>query len=92
MTLGIMAGQCLPDYQQCVSLIHVASLKEMVLPGLVAVFAPVVVGLSYKGIGVLTNDEMLAPTCLAAFLMIATIVGICFSLFLNNAGGAWDNV
>jgi H(+)-translocating pyrophosphatase len=88
---GIMQGTDLPDYSECVSMIHKASLREMIKPGLTAILAPVVVALVYREIGHAIGDELLAASSLGGFLMIATTTGIVVSLFLNNAGGAWDN-
>lgn len=63
----------------------------MLAPGLLATLAPAAIGFSAKLLGALTNQDMLGPTVVAAFLMSATITGIVLGLFLNNAGGAWDN-
>ncbi len=76
---GIMAGTAKPDYAACVDIVTKGALKQMVLPGLVAVTTPIVVG------------YVLKAEAVAAFLMVGTISGILMALFLNNAGGAWDN-
>ncbi len=76
---GIMAGTAKPDYAACVDIVTKGALKQMVLPGLVAVTTPIVVG------------YVLKAEAVAAFLMVGTITGILMALFLNNAGGAWDN-
>jgi len=76
---GIMAGTVRPDYARCVDITARAGLKEMVLPGVVAVAVPVIVGV------VLRHEAM------GAFLMVGTISGILLATVLNNSGGAWDN-
>jgi K(+)-stimulated pyrophosphate-energized sodium pump len=76
---GILAGTVKPDYASCVDITTKGALKNMVLPGVLAVAFPIFVGF------VLKYEAM------AAFLMVATIVGVLVALFLNNAGGAWDN-
>jgi K(+)-stimulated pyrophosphate-energized sodium pump len=76
---GIMAGTSRPDYRQCVDISTQAALKEMVLPGILAVAAPVVVGLVLKW------------EAAAAFLMVGTMAGILLATVLNNGGGGWDN-
>ena len=76
---GIMAGTELPDYGKCVDIVTKGALKEMVLPGIIVVIAPITVGL------------LLGAEAAAAFLMVATICGVLMALFMNNGGGAWDN-
>ncbi|MDQ3700269.1 MAG: sodium/proton-translocating pyrophosphatase, partial [Chloroflexota bacterium] len=76
---GIMAGTSRPDYRQCVDISTRAALREMVLPGVLAVAAPVAVGL------------ILRWEAAAAFLMVGTMAGILLATVLNNGGGAWDN-
>src|SRR5581483_7305733 len=76
---GIMAGTSRPSYRQCVDISTRAALREMVLPGVLAVAAPVVVGL------------VLRWEAEAAFLMVGTMAGILLATVLNNGGGAWDN-
>ncbi|HUK93247.1 MAG TPA: sodium-translocating pyrophosphatase [Methanomicrobiales archaeon] len=76
---GILAGTKKPDYASCVDITTKGALKNMVLPGVIAVAFPVFVGL------VLKFEAM------AAFLMVATITGVLMALVLNNGGGAWDN-
>ncbi len=79
-----------PDYGACVDIVTRAALRNMVAPGLLVVLAPIAVGLLFKSaIGV--EGPMIAAESVAAMLMVATIVGILMALYLNNAGGAWDN-
>jgi K(+)-stimulated pyrophosphate-energized sodium pump len=78
---GLLAGEpgVKPDAARCVDIATTAALKEMVLPGLVAVFAPVLVGYT------------LGPQALGGMLAGATVTGVLLALFMANAGGAWDN-
>ncbi|MBE3581841.1 MAG: sodium-translocating pyrophosphatase [Thermoanaerobacteraceae bacterium] len=76
---GLMEGKARPQYGNCVDIVTRGALKEMVLPGLVVVITPIIVGL------------LLKAEAAAAFLMIGTITGVIVALFLNNGGGAWDN-
>jgi K(+)-stimulated pyrophosphate-energized sodium pump len=75
---GIMDGSQKPDSARCVDISTRAALREMILPGTVAVLAPVVVGY----FSILALGGMLAG---------ATVVGVLMALFMANAGGAWDN-
>jgi K(+)-stimulated pyrophosphate-energized sodium pump len=81
---NILKGTAKPDYGRCVDIVTVGALKEMVLPGMLAVFMPVVVGLIFRQFGV-------GAEAVAALLMVGTIAGILLATFLNNSGGAWDN-
>eukprot|EP00669_Euglena_mutabilis_P003340 TRINITY_DN14291_c0_g1_i3.p1 TRINITY_DN14291_c0_g1~~TRINITY_DN14291_c0_g1_i3.p1 ORF type:complete len:501 (+),score=126.44 TRINITY_DN14291_c0_g1_i3:221-1723(+) len=88
---GILAGTDRPDYDRCVAIVTRASLREMIKPGVLAIGLPVAVGLTMRAIGGATNRPMLGADCVAAFVMFATGTGLLMGLFLNNAGGAWDN-
>ena len=81
---GILQGTVKPDYRRCVDIVTVGALKEMVLPGVIAVGMPIAVGLIFRVLDV-------GAEAVAALLMIGTIVGILMATFLNNSGGAWDN-
>ena len=85
---GIMAGTTKPDYAACVDIVTVAALREMVLPGLLAVLAPIVVGFSFK---YLSPYGQIGAESVAAMLMVGTIAGILMATVMNNGGGAWDN-
>ena len=76
---GIMEGTAKPDSARCVDISTRAALREMMLPGITAILAPVVVG---RFIGVEALGGMLAG---------ATVTGVLMALFMANAGGAWDN-
>ena len=76
---GIWDGTAKPDYTRCVDIATGAALKNMLLPGSIAVVAPVVVGI------------VLGREALAGMLMGATLCGVLLALFMSNSGGAWDN-
>lgn len=76
---GLMEGTAQPDSARCVDISTRAALREMILPGLVAVAAPVVVG------------YVLGVEALGGLLAGATVTGVLLALFMANAGGAWDN-
>ncbi|HEX9453521.1 MAG TPA: sodium/proton-translocating pyrophosphatase, partial [Candidatus Binatia bacterium] len=81
---GILLGTVKPDYRQCVDIVTVGALKQMIVPGLLAVTMPVAVGLVFRMFGI-------GAEAVAAFLMVGTITGILMATFFNNSGGAWDN-
>ena len=76
---GIWDGTAKPDYTRCVDIATGAALKNMLLPGSIAVVTPVVVGI------------VLGREALAGMLMGATLCGVLLALFMSNSGGAWDN-
>ncbi len=76
---GLLEGKAAPDSARCVDISTRAALREMIVPGLTAVVAPVVVG---KWLGTFALGGMLAG---------ATLTGVLLALFMANAGGAWDN-
>ncbi|OGY47793.1 MAG: sodium-translocating pyrophosphatase [Candidatus Buchananbacteria bacterium RIFCSPHIGHO2_02_FULL_38_8] len=81
---GILQGTEKPDYGRCVDIVTKGALKEMIMPGLLAVLMPVAVGIIFKYLGI-------GAEAVAALLMVGTITGILMATFLNNGGGAWDN-
>ena len=88
---GIMTRECKPDYSRCVAIVAESALREMLKPGLLAVFGPVVIGVAFRAVGAATGQELLGAKAVAGMLMFATVAGILMALFLNTAGGAWDN-
>ena len=103
---GIMAGTSKPDYGRCVRIVTGAALKQMVLPGALAVLTPLAVGLVFKNLsgsfhihipGEYTpilngrSIDLAGAEAVAALLMVGTIVGILMAMLMNNSGGAWDN-
>jgi H(+)-translocating pyrophosphatase len=87
----IMDYKAKPDYDRCVGLVTKAALKEMQFPGLVCVATPILVGLIFRFVGEATSRPLLGAEVLAAYLMFGTVTGILMALFLDTAGGAWDN-
>jgi K(+)-stimulated pyrophosphate-energized sodium pump len=81
---GILQGTDKPDYGRTVDIVTRGALKQMILPGLLAVLMPIAVGIIFRLMGK-------GPETVASFLMIGTVVGILVAIFLNNGGGAWDN-
>jgi K(+)-stimulated pyrophosphate-energized sodium pump len=82
---GIMEGSVRPDYRRAVDITTRAGLREMIAPGLLPIFASLVIGLSFKWLG------LDAAQSVGALLMVGTIAGIILATVLNNGGGAWDN-
>ncbi|RHR28610.1 sodium-translocating pyrophosphatase [Clostridium sp. AF19-22AC] len=76
---GIMKGTERPDYTSCVGISTTAALREMLLPGAMAVAAPLVVGV------------VLGPQSLGGMLAGALVTGVLMAIFMSNSGGAWDN-
>ncbi|HEX5725349.1 MAG TPA: sodium-translocating pyrophosphatase [Longimicrobiaceae bacterium] len=81
---GILQNTERPDYAQCVNIVTGGALRQMVLPGVLAVGMPIAAGVVFKLLGA-------GAEALAAFLMVGTIAGILMASLLNNGGGAWDN-
>eukprot|EP00184_Porphyridium_aerugineum_P005889 CAMPEP_0184706970 /NCGR_PEP_ID=MMETSP0313-20130426/37028_1 /TAXON_ID=2792 /ORGANISM="Porphyridium aerugineum, Strain SAG 1380-2" /LENGTH=751 /DNA_ID=CAMNT_0027168539 /DNA_START=146 /DNA_END=2401 /DNA_ORIENTATION=+ len=88
---GILQRTSKPDYARVVHMVVVHSLHQMILPGILVVVAPLVVGLTFRMIGAMTDRPLLGPQALAAFVLVGTITGLLMALYLNNAGGSWDN-
>ena len=76
---GILKGTDRPDYASCVCISTKAALREMFLPGLMAVLAPLATGL------------ILGPSALGGLLTGALVTGVLMAIFMSNSGGAWDN-
>ena len=76
---GILAGTGKPDYKACVAISTQAALKEMLLPGVLAVICPLAVGF------------LLGTEALGGLLAGALVTGVLLAIFMSNAGGAWDN-
>lgn len=76
---GIMEGTAKPDYTTCVDISTKAALREMIRPGIIAVLAPIIMGV------------VLGPTALGGMLAGALVTGVLLAIFLSNSGGAWDN-
>lgn len=76
---GILEGKGKPDYKSCVAISTQAALKEMLLPGVMAVLAPVFIGV------------VLGTDALGGLLGGALVTGVMLAIFMSNSGGAWDN-
>ncbi len=76
---GIMEGTDKPDYSACVDISTRAALREMILPGAIAIIAPILLGV------------LLGPASLAGLLVGSTLTGVLVAIQMANAGGAWDN-
>ena len=76
---GVMEGTAKPDYKNCVSISTTAALKEMLVPGIMAVVAPLLVGI------------LLGADALAGLLAGSLVTGVMLAMFMSNSGGAWDN-
>ena len=76
---GILDGSVKPDYNKCVSISTQAALHEMMLPGILAVIIPIVVGI------------VLGPSSLGGLLAGSLVTGVMLAIFMSNSGGVWDN-
>ena len=76
---GILEGTGKPDYTKCVAISTHAALKEMLVPGIMAVVSPLLIGF------------LLGPTALGGMLAGSLVTGVLLAIFMSNSGGAWDN-
>jgi K(+)-stimulated pyrophosphate-energized sodium pump len=76
---GLMEGTAVAEYAKCVTIATTAAIKEMIVPGLLAVFTPVIIGFLF------------GPEVLGGLLAGVTVSGVLMAIFMSNAGGAWDN-
>jgi len=76
---GIMEGKAVPEYEKCVDISTSAALREMILPGIMAVVSPLLMGFLF------------GPEALGGMLAGALASGVVMAIFMSNAGGAWDN-
>ena len=86
---GIMEGTGKPEYDKCVAISTKASLKEMMLPGILTIGFPILVVLIGKL--VYQENNMLVAEMLGGYMAGVTVSGVLWAIFQNNAGGAWDN-
>jgi K(+)-stimulated pyrophosphate-energized sodium pump len=76
---GILEGKAKPDYEKCVEISTNAALKEMLLPGIITIVTPVVIGFT------------MGAEALGSYMAGVAVSGVLWAIFQNNAGGAWDN-
>lgn len=76
---GILEGKAKPDYKNCVSISTNAALKQMILPGILAVISPIIIGV------------LLGAEALGGMLAGSLVTGVLLAIFMSNSGGAWDN-
>ncbi len=76
---GILEGKAKPDYEKCVEISTNAALKEMLLPGLITIITPVLIGF------------VIGAEALGSYMAGVAVSGVLWAIFQNNAGGAWDN-
>lgn len=76
---GILEGTGTPDYSRCVQISTKAALREMMLPGVITIVSPIIIGVT------------MGPEALGAYMAGVTVSGVLWAIFQNNAGGAWDN-
>ena len=76
---GILEGKGQPEYGKCVDISTQAALKEMLLPGVLAIASPVIIGF------------VMGAEALGSYMAGVTVSGVLWAIFQNNAGGAWDN-
>tara|TARA_B100001115_G_scaffold184156_1_gene185414 strand:- start:1818 stop:4352 length:2535 start_codon:yes stop_codon:yes gene_type:complete len=84
---GIMEYKAEPEYEKCVEISTKASIREMMLPGAIALITPVLVGFGFNGVFEGTSSAEMLGGLLAG----VTVSGVLMGIFQNNAGGAWDN-
>lgn len=76
---GILEGTGKPEYGKCVQISTKAALREMMLPGVITIVTPIIIGI------------VMGPEALGAYMAGVTVSGVLWAIFQNNAGGAWDN-
>ncbi|PVY43236.1 sodium-translocating pyrophosphatase [Pontibacter virosus] len=84
---GIMEGTGQPEYEKCVAISTKAAIREMMLPGAIALIVPVLVGFGFRGVFADTPSAEILGGLLAG----VTVSGVLMAMFQSNAGGAWDN-
>ena len=86
---GIMEGTGTPEYDKCVDISTKASLKQMLLPGILTIGFPIVIVL--VGMMIYPDNNQLVAEMLGGYMAGVTVSGVLWAIFQNNAGGAWDN-
>jgi len=85
---GIMEGTGKPEYDKCVDISTKASLRQMMLPGVLTIGFPLVIAFLPLAFGM---DNMIVAEMLGGYMAGVTVSGVLWAIFQNNAGGAWDN-
>ena len=86
---GIMEGTGKPEYDKCVDISTKASLRQMLLPGLLTIGFPILIVL--VGLLIYSDNHKLVAEMLGGYMAGVTVSGVLWAIFQNNAGGAWDN-
>jgi K(+)-stimulated pyrophosphate-energized sodium pump len=86
---GIMEGTGKPEYDKCVDISTKASLKQMLLPGILTIGFPIAIVLI--GMLIYPENNMIVAEMLGGYMAGVTVSGVLWAIFQNNAGGAWDN-
>ncbi len=84
---GIMEYKAKPEYDKCVAISTKASIREMMLPGAIALLVPIIVGFGFKNV----FEAVSSAEILGGLLAGVTVSGVLMGIFQSNAGGAWDN-
>ncbi len=84
---GIMEYKAKPEYEKCVAISTKASIREMIIPGAIALLVPVIIGFGFKNV----FPDSSSAEMLGGLLAGVTVSGVLMGMFQNNAGGAWDN-
>ncbi|MDX5481147.1 MAG: sodium/proton-translocating pyrophosphatase, partial [Hymenobacteraceae bacterium] len=84
---GIMEGTGQPEYEKCVAISTKAAIREMMLPGAIALIVPLIIGFGFRGVFPDTSSAEMLGGVLAG----VTVSGVLMAMFQSNAGGAWDN-
>ncbi|WP_242916356.1 sodium-translocating pyrophosphatase [Pontibacter liquoris] len=84
---GIMEGTGKPEYEKCVAISTEAAIREMLLPGAIALIVPLIIGFGLKGV----LPDTSSAEVLGGLLAGVTVSGVLMAMFQSNAGGAWDN-
>jgi K(+)-stimulated pyrophosphate-energized sodium pump len=84
---GIMEYKAKPEYEKCVAISTKASIREMMLPGAIALLTPIIIGFGFKGM----FADASSAEMLGGLLAGVTVSGVLMGIFQSNAGGAWDN-
>ena len=86
---GIMEGTGKPEYDKCVDISTKASLKQMLLPGILTIGFPILIVVA--GMLIYPEDNKIVAEMLGGYMAGVTVSGVLWAIFQNNAGGAWDN-